>query len=235
MELDRRNQKYIQELNEIKADETLKKRILSEAEKQNRKRIKRPFFYSAALFFASVIIITLVLRKSDMDKNAAINQDDNSGMADGQQANKESKGEKEAPVEDASVPETMPAGEFISMRVIISGSYGQEDFKILFEYNNGTRFEMLTGRSFYIETENADGSYSLYEPEQDLPIKDDAWIIEPGTTRTENMTAYFMTGYPELTKSIVNGAKVRICDDLCYIDGTENGSETIKSRPELVN
>lgn len=235
MESDRKNQKYIQELNEIRADETLKKRILSEAEKQNRKRIKRPFFYSAAMIFASIIIITLVFRNSDMDKDAAMNQEENSGMADGQKANKESRGEKETPVEDAGVPETMPVGEWISMRVIISGSYGQEDFKILFEYNNGTKFEMLTGRSFYIETENADGSYSRYEPEQDLPVEDDAWIIQPGTTRTENMTAYFLTGYPELTKSIINGAKVRICDDLFYSDGTENGSETVKSRPELEN
>lgn len=293
MKSNKRNEKYIQELNQIKADEKLKKNIMLNAENEKKKRGIVPLFSSVALVAASIILIIFVIRNGETNTgitaggttDIAISEKQpgkNPGTSDNVIATSEnstcgyntedkyipdestvedyttsanngenytpedstgetdttegSTGENYTPEDSTGENCTMGGSEFdIYLEVIVSGTYGQDDFKIEFVYVNETPYEMITGRSFWIEQEKGDGTNYTYEPEEDLMFEEDAWIIRPGQTRTENMTRYFTTGYPELTKEISNGKKVIVCDELFYGDGKNSGNITVKPIVEKRN
>lgn len=306
MKQDERNEKYIQELNQVKADEKLKKRILSNAENERRKRGIVPIFSSVLLVAVSIILVVFVIGNGETNTgtptdsidvaisekqpettcieimtsegNTGENNTSEGNTGEGKEYGSEwwcgvtyintgedvtehstgedvteySAGEDMTEFDTGNDAIVYSTGEDVTefrgigenntgedipdnifFNVIISGTYGQDDFKILFVYRNERQYNMMTGRDFWIEVEDADGNYSVYK-EKDLVTEDDLWVILPGQTRTEKMTNYFTTAYPKLTKEIANGKKVRICDELIYYEPVTE-SVTVKSIPKTGN
>lgn len=235
-----KNEEYRKELNKITADKKLKERILSQAGKENVNT--RKFRYVQPLVLITIIVIfVFVIKSADINKSLNPSKNFNTDRISSsntslvQQPN-------ESSVVVTTINETQSNNETtqnedkdidskVNMNVILSGIYGEEDFSIEFEYYNELNSEVSTGRSFYIEIEELDGgciTLTIYNPEQPIVFEEDAWIIMPEQIRLENMTKYFMKGYPELIKNITDGTmgdkKVYVCNTVHYNDG-ENSKE----------
>lgn len=202
MKTDNKNDRYRQELNQIQADEVLKKRILSKAEKRNGRKSKRSFIFSTAVLLSGIIITTVIIKNADIIYHTTDEKDLFTSIPAGKETN---------PAEEEEATMNQTASHDVNMNVIFSGNYGEKDFKVVFEYHNKTDLVITGGKEFTVWKENPDGSYSVYKPEiENFGVEEIAWEIQPGEKRTEDMTRAFLTGYPELTGSIMKGMEVKI-------------------------
>lgn len=201
---------YVNRVNEIKASDALKKRIIEavneeENRRKNDNRITKIMAGMGAI--AGVAVVALVI---------GINMSNRDGAAGRGDTTKESQTAVESPTEETTTPEqnnkethTIITDQEMSDKMLLEAGepdyVDENNFFLKIKISNTSESELKLNPKFWVERAEDDFakglSYTEISPQENIDFQNEDIIVAAGQTETIDITEEFLQGYRNLLAS----------------------------------